>query len=368
MRETSESVTQGHPDKLCDQIGDAILDEYLRKDPDSRVAIEVTATPETLMVSGEVRSNAEVTEVDRQKTVRKVLDNVGYPVEVYDPLILDVVGEQSPEIASAVDGEELGAGDQGIAFGYATIETLSGMPLSMVLARGITDELTKTGGEYGFLPDGKAQVTVGDDGSTVVVASTQHSPDLTIEEVREGLEAIVEKVFKDNGKELDKATMYLQPAGLWTIGGPAADVGVLGRKVIVDSYGGAARHGGGAYSGKDSSKIDRSGAYAARQAALWLVKNGYADEAEVGLGWAIGVPDPVSFSVETFGTSLYSEEQLVKLLKEEYSFKVEDIIERLELKKPNFEKTAALGHFGRGWSWDRWSKIGNFPYMYEYEW
>lgn len=355
---TSESVTRGHPDKVCDQVGDAVLDEYLKKDADARVAIEVSATPETIVLSGEVRSRDGLSSKDRAEIVRSVIREVGYDAESgYDPdnlNIIDLVGAQSEEIAEAVDSDVLGAGDQGIMFGYATNETEEGLPLSLVLARAITNEMSERMWEFDLRPDGKSQVSVNhedDEYSLTIVVSSQHDPLLELDEIRENLRRIVEDVLRRYDYEIEDVDLILQPAGTWNIGGPAADVGVLGRKIIVDSYGGAARHGGGAYSGKDPSKVDRSGAYAARQAALWLVKNGYADEAEVQLAYAIGLPDPVSVIVETFGTQK-TDDDLSELLKNRYDFSVQGIIDRLDLTKPVYKDLAAFGHFGNDNTWE----------------
>ena len=359
MNLTSESVTPGHPDKVCDQISDAILDEYLRQDPHARVAVETLASASSIVLAGEVKSSAEVNHL---AVARDVIRSIGYTAEngldAGAVEMQDQVVSQSEEISAAVDNSrELGAGDQGMMFGYATDETPELMPAPLMLARAITDRLVLCRENLALpwlRPDGKAQVTVRyEDGRPVwvdaVVISTQHAPDVPLATVQEGVrQSVLAPVLEASGLRLHMGTkLYLNPAGPWSIGGPASDAGLTGRKIIVDTYGGAARHGGGAFSGKDPSKVDRSAAYAARQAAKYLVEAGAAEKAEVQLSYAIGVAEPVSVRVDTFGGGAESDERLAGIIRDRFDFTPQGIIDRLDLTKPRYRDTAARGHFGR---------------------
>ncbi len=362
---TSESVTPGHPDKVCDQISDAILDAHLRQDPNARVAAEVLASARGIIIAGEVTSSAIVNPV---AVARETIRAIGYTAENgIDPDHIDVQNhmvEQSREISEGVHAlieehgkQALGSGDQGMMYGYATRETEVLMPAPLMAARAITDrlvELRKRGDFFWLRPDGKAQVTMtydedaAPDEVVAVVVSTQHAPEVPLSTVRYVLDnEVVRPALLKLGFDLSEdARMFLNPAGSWSIGGPAADSGLTGRKIIVDTYGGAARHGGGAFSGKDGSKVDRSGAYAARHAAKSLVSLGYAERAEVYLSYAIGVVEPVSIGVETFGTGLRSDDELAHILWDSFDFTPGGIIDRFGLDKPIFAQTASRGHFG----------------------
>lgn len=352
---TAESVTRGHPDKVADQISDAILDEYLRCDPHSRVAVETLVKGNQLVLAGEVRSDAMLSQEDRFNIAQRTLAFIGYP----QMSVTDLVAEQSSEIACAVDGAELGAGDQGIMYGYATSETPERLPLSQVLARDLTDALTgaRESGHHSWLhPDGKAQVTC--DGRTPmqVVVSTCHDASIGLEDVRSAVLDFVAGVLGARG--IDASPMVtINPAGAWTLGGPAADAGLTGRKLMVDSYGGIGRHGGGAFSGKDPSKVDRSAAYAARQAAKWLVDDGMAASAQVSLAYAIGESQPVM--VDVLADSTHRGDALQRAVLDRFDFRPAAIIERLDLLRPIYEETAARGHFGRpGYSWENTHGLG----------
>lgn len=360
---TSEAVSMGHPDKLCDQISDAILDLYLTRDPDARVAVEAMATGSAIVLAGEVRSAAGITPAEREHAVRAVLREVGYTEEIgYSPegvKVLDLVTSQSAEIAHAVDSSRgLMAGDQGMMFGYATDETLELMPLPAMLARSIIhyhEQARRTRLRY-LYPDAKAQVTVAytrdgrPAGVEAVVLSVSHSPEVTFEleeaGLRETLAAeIILPALTDYGFARPPR-LLINPAGDWSFCGPPADAGLTGRKIIADTYGGAARHGGGAFSGKDPSKVDRSGAYAARQCALHLIRSGYARRAEVQLSYAIGYRDPISVRVDTFGTGRLPDSELANLLSDTFDLTPSGIIERLDLRFPRYLNTARRGHFG----------------------
>lgn len=363
---TSESVTPGHPDKVCDQISDAILDAHLAQDPRARVAAEVLASARGIVIAGEISSQAAV---NPAAVARRVLREIGYTSENgLDPNEIEIqnhIVQQSQEIAGGVlaqvasHGQQaIGAGDQGMMFGYATSETEQLMPMPLMAARAITDQLVhaRVSGNLPWLrPDGKAQVSIGYDRHgrpthvLAVVISTQHGPNIPLSTVRHALEDLVLRpALEPLGLPFSEADLFLNPAGSWTIGGPAADSGLTGRKIIVDTYGGAARHGGGAFSGKDPSKVDRSAAYAARQAAKWLVSQGYALRAEVQLSYAIGVQEPVSVMVDTFGTSqpIVQMPWLAQKLRDEFDFTPGGIIDRLKLARPMYRATAARGHFG----------------------
>lgn len=354
---TSESVTEGHPDKVCDQISDAILDAYLHSDPFSRVAVEVMATSVGITIGGEVTSQAEV---DVTEVARRTLRRIGYTAESgLDPDRVAVsvqMTSQSREISSGViRGAALGAGDQGMMIGYATDETPEYMPLPLMLSRDLTTALTKArrDGTLPWLrPDGKAQVTV-KEGSQLsvdtVVLSTQHHPDIHLYELRSVLEdEVIAPTMARRGLSYRRA--MVNPAGEWTAGGPASDTGLTGRKIIVDTYGGSARHGGGAFSGKDATKVDRSAAYAARQAALYLVEQGLVNRCEVHLSYAIGHPYPISVRVDGAGAG---GADLLDIITSRYDFTPAEIIRRLGLRHPVFEKTASNGHFGhKDFEWE----------------
>jgi len=368
---TSESVTEGHPDKIADQISDAILDALLEQDPYSRVAAETTVATGLALVVGEITTKAYV---DIAKVARDTIKEIGYTsnIDGYNAdsiAVLTSIDEQSADIALGVDkafeskqeGETkdfgTGAGDQGIIFGYATDETPEYLPPAISFAHRLTRQLAKVrkDGTLSYLrPDGKSQVTVefGEDGKTVkrihtIVISTQHSEDVSLEQIRKD---IIEYVIKPviPAELLDEDTIYyVNPTGRFVIGGPQGDAGLTGRKIIVDTYGGTGRHGGGAFSGKDPTKVDRSAAYAARWVAKNLVAAGVAKKVEVELAYAIGVAKPVSIAVETFGTETIAEEKIVEIIEKVFDLRPAAIIDALDLRKPIYKKTAAYGHFGR---------------------
>lgn len=380
---TSESVTEGHPDKICDQISDAILDELLKQDPLSRVACETTVTTGLVLVAGEISTNAYV---DIPKVVRDTIREIGYDRAKYGfdcetCGVLTAIDEQSSDIAMGVDeslenriGEQsedeieaIGAGDQGIMFGFACNETKELMPLPISLAHKLSRKLTEVrkNGTLDFLrPDGKTQVTVEYEGNTplrvhTILISTQHSEDVENETIRENLiEKVIKEVIPSN--LLDEETkIYINPTGRFVIGGPQGDTGLTGRKIIIDTYGGYSRHGGGAFSGKDATKVDRSAAYAARYVAKNIVAAGLADKCEIELAYAIGVAKPLSIFVDTFGTGKVSNEVLVELINKHFDLRPGAIIRDLELRKPIFKNTAAYGHFGRtdlGVTWEKTDK------------
>ncbi|WP_368303111.1 methionine adenosyltransferase [Lacticaseibacillus rhamnosus] len=366
---TSESVSEGHPDKIADQISDAILDAMLKKDPNSRVACETTVTTGLVLVVGEISTNAYV---DIQSVVRGTIKKIGYTKESgFDPDsvgVLVALDEQSPDIAQGVDEsleardsdtdplDKIGAGDQGMMFGFAIDETDTYMPLPISLAHALmrqTDKL-RHAGEISYLrPDAKAQVTVEYDDNEqpvrvdTVVLSVQHDPDVTLEEIRRDVEAkIIRKIIPADMMD-DDTKIYVNPTGRFVLGGPQADSGLTGRKIIVDTYGGFARHGGGAFSGKDATKVDRSASYAARYIAKNIVAAGLAKRVEVQLAYAIGVAKPVSVSVNTFGTNVISEQVIEQAIRENFYLRPAGIIKMLDLKRPIYEQTAAYGHFGR---------------------
>lgn len=365
---TSESVTEGHPDKLCDQVSDAVLDAYLEKDPNARVACEVLASNGLVVIGGEITSTAQV---DIPAVARKVAEQIGYTrpelgLDAKACVVLNNVGTQSPDIAQGVDvaleargGEvdemAIGAGDQGMMFGYACDETQELMPMPIALSHNLTRRLTQLRKE-GILPylrpDGKAMVTVEyqqDEPVRVdtIVLSAQHDPDVPLERIREDLiKLAVAEVIPS--RMLDENTRYfVNPTGRFVTGGPQGDAGLTGRKIIVDTYGGFARHGGGAFSGKDPTKVDRSACYAARHAALNLVAAGLAKRCEIQVSYAIGVAKPVSVRVDTFGTGVIGDDALAVALERVYDFRPAAIIRNMGLRRPIYQPTAAYGHFGR---------------------
>ena len=360
---TSESVTEGHPDKICDQISDAVLDEVMRQDPSGRVACETLVATGLVMLAGEITTSANV---DFIRVARATIREIGYTesglgFDAEGCAVVNAVGKQSPDIAQGVDPG--GAGDQGLMFGFACRETDELMPLPITLAHGLTRRLAEArkSGELPWLrPDGKSQVTVEyRDGKPArvhtVVVSTQHHPDVANETIRRSIrEAVVDAVVPAD--LLDAETIcHVNPTGRFVVGGPHGDSGLTGRKIIVDTYGGYGRHGGGAFSGKDPTKVDRSASYMARYIAKNLVASGLAERVEVQLAYAIGIAEPVSVRVESFGTALVDEAVLEALVREHFPLTPRGIIEHLDLRRPIYRATAAYGHFGReepGFSWE----------------
>ena len=380
---TSESVTEGHPDKMCDQISDAILDAYLGADPDSRVACETATTTGMVLVMGEISSKATV---DIQKIVRETVREIGYDRAKYGfdcdtCSVLVALDEQSKDIAMGVDkalesrefidkeDEDNGAGDQGLMFGYATDETNEYMPYPIYLAHNLAKRLTQVrkDGTLKYLrPDGKTQVTVeyDEEGKPVridtVVLSTQHDEDVTQEQIHKDIKKYVFDEIIPQDMVDENTKYFINPTGRFVIGGPHGDSGLTGRKIIVDTYGGYARHGGGAFSGKDSTKVDRSAAYAARYVAKNIVAAGLAKKCEIQLSYAIGVAHPTSISVDTFGTGKISDNAIVELIRKHFDLRPTGIIKMLDLRKPIFKQTAAYGHFGRddlNLPWERLDKV-----------
>ena len=371
---TSESVTEGHPDKICDNISDAFLDEYLRQDPDSRVAIETMVTTDFVAVSGEVTSKAEFDQKAQEELVRKTIREIGYDNKdlMFDADTCQVnlrLHSQSPDISqgiSATEEKEQGAGDQGLMFGYATNETEELMPMPILLAHKLIQKLSEVRKDKTLpwvRPDGKSQVSVKYEDNkptkieTVVIA-TQHSPEISQDEISR---QIIDKVIKPVLGNLwnDKIKIHINPTGKFVIGGPHGDVGLTGRKIIVDTYGGFGRHGGGAFSGKDPSKVDRSAGYMCRYIAKNLVAAGLADRCEVQLAYAIGIAEPVSLYVNTFGTNKIPENQIEDLVRNNFDMKPSEIILQLDLKRPIYKKTASYGHFGRNepeFTWEKTDK------------
>jgi S-adenosylmethionine synthetase len=363
---TSESVTEGHPDKVADQISDAVLDAILTKDPDGRVACETMVTTGLVMVAGEIKTS---TYVDIPKIARKTIEEIGYDDATFgfdskSCAVLTSIDEQSSDIAQGVDPG--GAGDQGMMIGFACNETEELMPLPIMLAHKLTmklAELRKNGTLKFLRPDGKAQVTVEYDAVGkpkhvhTVVVSCQHSPDVNQKEIKEDIiKHVIEPVC---GKWLTKKTIYhVNPTGRFIIGGPPGDCGLTGRKIIVDTYGGMACHGGGCFSGKDATKVDRSAAYMGRYIAKNIVAAGIADRLEIQIAYAIGVADPVSVYVNSFGTSKWSDDKIVEAVKKVFPLTPKGIIKQLDLKKPIYRKTAAYGHFGRSeFTWEKTDKV-----------
>ena len=381
---TSESVTEGHPDKVCDQISDAILDALLEQDPMSRVACETCTTTGIVMVMGEISTKAYV---DIQKIVRDTVREIGYTRGKYgfdaDTCgVITTIDEQSSDIAMGVDKaleakennmtdeeiDAIGAGDQGMMFGFATNETEEYMPYPISLAHKLARQLTKVrkDGTLSYLrPDAKTQVTVEyDDGKPsrldAVVLSTQHDPDITQEQIHEDIKReVFDKILPADMVD-DETKFFINPTGRFVIGGPHGDAGLTGRKIIVDTYGGYARHGGGAFSGKDCTKVDRSAAYAARYVAKNIVAAGLADKCEIQLSYAIGVAEPTSIMVDTFGTGKKSNQELVDLIRKYFDLRPAGIIKMLDLRRPIYKQTAAYGHFGRNdldLPWERLDKV-----------
>ncbi|MGF3073491.1 methionine adenosyltransferase [Facklamia sp. P12937] len=379
---TSESVTEGHPDKIADQISDSILDAILKQDPMARVACETAVNTGLVMVLGEVTTSAYV---DIQKIVRQKVDEIGYNrgkfgFDAENLAIIVSLDEQSADIAMGVDSaietrenqenvQEIGAGDQGLMFGYACDETPELMPLPISLAHKLTRRLTEVrkSGQLDYLrPDGKAQVTVEYDEQDqpvrleAIVVSTQHSEEVSLEELRGAILDLVIKPTIPNELLDEETKIYINPTGRFIIGGPKGDAGLTGRKIIVDTYGGYARHGGGAFSGKDATKVDRSASYAARYIAKNIVAAGIAKKIEIQIAYAIGVAQPVSVSVNTFESSDHSDAEIVRAIRQVFKLTPKGIIDMLDLRKPVFAKTAAYGHFGReevGFTWERTDKV-----------
>ena len=382
---TSESVTEGHPDKICDQISDAVLDAFLEADPNARVACEVSVATGLVLVIGEISSKADF--IDISAIARRTIKDIGYTRAKYGfdsstCAVLTSLNEQSADIAQGVnaalesrdgkdvqqENEDIGAGDQGLMFGFATNETPELMPLPIALAHRLSRRLSEVrkNGKLPYLrPDGKTQVTVQyDDGKPVrvdtIVVSTQHSEEITLKQIQNDIREYV--IYPEVPAEwLDGETkFFINPTGRFVIGGPQGDAGLTGRKIIVDTYGGYARHGGGAFSGKDPTKVDRSAAYAARYVAKNIVAAGLADKCEIQLAYAIGVASPVSINVDTYGTGKVAEDKLVELIKSNFDLRPAGIIKMLDLRRPIYRQTAAYGHFGRtdvDLPWERLDRV-----------
>ena len=378
---TSESVTEGHPDKICDQISDAILDAMLAQDKDARVAVETMVTTGLVHVAGEVSTSGYV---EIPSIVRETVLAIGYNSSKigFDGESCGVsvsIGQQSPDIAQGVDSgfevrsqgstdrfEAQGAGDQGIMFGYASNETPTYMPTAIALSHHLAEKLAsvRKSGEVAFLrPDGKTQVTVGFDGSTpktieAVVVSSQHDDGVSQGDIHEAIRThVINPILEQSGLDFSQAKFFINPTGKFVVGGPQGDAGLTGRKIIVDTYGGAARHGGGAFSGKDPSKVDRSAAYAMRWVAKNVVASGAADRAEVQVAYAIGVANPVGIYLETFGTEKVETSLIEKAIREIFDLRPRAIVEQLDLLRPIYSKTAAYGHFGRELPEFGWEKL-----------
>ena len=382
---TSESVTEGHPDKMCDQISDAILDALMAQDPMSRVACETATTTGMVLVMGEITTNAYV---DIQKIVRDTIKEIGYTrgkfgFDAETCGVITAIDEQSADIAMGVDkaleakehtmSEEeidaIGAGDQGMMFGYASDETPEYMPYPIALAHKLSRKLTEVrkNGTLPYLrPDGKTQVTVEYDENGVparldaVVLSTQHDPEVTQDQIHKDIKKYVFDAIIPEGMVDEKTKFFINPTGRFVIGGPHGDSGLTGRKIIVDTYGGMARHGGGAFSGKDCTKVDRSAAYAARYVAKNIVAAGLAKKCEIQLSYAIGVAHPTSIMVDTFGTGVLEDDKLVEIIRENFDLRPAGIIQMLDLRRPIYKQTAAYGHFGRNdidVPWEKTDKV-----------
>lgn len=378
---TSESVTEGHPDKVCDQISDSILDECLKQDKNSRVACETVTTTGLVLVVGEITTKAYVPiESIARNTIRDIgYDDPALGFDYQNVAILTSIIEQSPDIAQGVDDAEeyktskdkydkIGAGDQGMVFGYADDETDKYLPLSVVYAQELSQKLTEVrkNGTIPYLrPDGKTQVTVEyEDGKLkrieAIVVSTQHEADISLEKIKQDIIDYVIKPVIDSKYLDDDTKIYVNPTGKFVIGGPKGDSGLTGRKIIVDTYGGFSRHGGGAFSGKDPTKVDRSAAYMARYAAKNLVAAGLAHKCEIGIAYAIGVARPLSIYVDSFGTGKYDDEKLTKIVEEVFDFRPQAIIDNLDLLRPIYRKTTNYGHFGRedeDFTWEKLDKV-----------
>jgi S-adenosylmethionine synthetase len=369
---TSESVTEGHPDKICDQISDAILDEFLRQDPESRVAVESLTTTGIVFVAGEVTSKGKV---DIQKIVRNTIWEIGYDKPEYgfdcnSCSVLAALHEQSPDISmgvSASKNKDQGAGDQGLMFGYATNETPELMPLPITMAHKLTMKLSQVRKkkELGWIrPDGKSQVSVIYEGCKpkaidTIVISTQHEPDISLSQLRNEVIDTVIRPICDNWID-NNTKFFVNPTGRFVIGGPPGDTGLTGRKIIADTYGGMGRHGGGAFSGKDPSKVDRSACYMARYIAKNVVAAGLADKCEVQIAYAIGVAEPVSVMVDTFGTGKVAEERIEYKVGKSFDMRPAEIIKTLDLKRPLYKNTAVYGHFGRDepcFTWEKTDRV-----------
>lgn len=381
---TSESVTEGHPDKICDQISDAILDAMLAEDPNARVAVETMVTTGLVHVAGEVSTTGYV---EIPAIVRRTVLGIGYNSSSigFDGSSCGVsvsIGQQSPDIAQGVDSglevrdggsqdpyESQGAGDQGLMFGYASNETSNYMPTAIAMAHKLSEKLSavRKSGEVDFLrPDGKTQVTIGYEGSTprtveAIVVSSQHDEDVSQADIHAAIrEQVVNPILNESGLDFSNVKLFINPTGKFVIGGPQGDAGLTGRKIIVDTYGGASRHGGGAFSGKDPSKVDRSAAYAMRWVAKNVVASGAADRAEVQVAYAIGVANPVGVYLETFGTEKVDTSLIEKAIKDIFDLRPRAIVESLDLLRPIYSKTAAYGHFGRElpeFSWEKLNRV-----------
>lgn len=388
---TSESVTEGHPDKICDQISDAILDAILADDPYARVACETAVTTGLVLVFGEITTT---TYVDIQSIVRETIREIGYDRAKYGfdcdtCAVLVAIDEQSPDIAQGVnlalekrelqldipEEEALGAGDQGIMFGFATNETEEYMPMPIVLAHRLTKRLAKVrkNGTLPYLrPDGKSQVTVEYDENDrvrrvdAIVVSAQHAPEVSLERIREDIkthviDAVIPKQLMD-----DETRIYINPTGKFVVGGPQGDAGLTGRKIIVDTYGGFARHGGGAFSGKDATKVDRSASYAARYVAKNIVASGLADRCEIQLSYAIGVAEPTSIQVNTFGTGKLPDDELTAIVRRHFDLRPAGIINKFDLRRPIYKQTATYGHFGRNDLDLPWERLDSVQVLQQY--
>ena len=370
---TSESVTEGHPDKVCDQISDTFVDEYLRRDPDARTAIETMVATDFVAVAGEVSSKSDLDSAYQDGVVRRIIHDIGYHVDDlgFDSESCEVVLRLHPQSAdidmgvTPKNGKGQGAGDQGLMFGYATKETEELMPMPISLAHRMTEQMAQVrqDGTVGWMrPDGKSQVSVEykDDKPVsvrTVVVSTQHDPDVSNDTIRRTMiDTVIKPVLGDMWN--DDILVHVNPTGRFVIGGPHGDVGLTGRKIIVDTYGGMSRHGGGAFSGKDPSKVDRSASYMCRYVAKNLVAAGIADRCEIQVAYAIGVSEPVSLAVQTFGTGVVSDDEIKEIVQDHFDMTPAGIIDGLNLKRPVYRRTSTYGHFGRtGFPWEDTDKV-----------